>query len=213
MIAAIEPPLALLEEQKEAVPGDAVESPKMTLRLVPEILNPIDVVLPIHESFGVIDPDVVEVRDVQRIIPLEGVCVHDAVRQDHALHDGEKRRASDVGDHNCEDPSTTLQQAENRDFARSPSTAFAFPDSSEIALVDLNLTVEWRCLFHLIGNDFPQSGEERGRRVFVDADQLSGSTCRCASDEVLNEPGPFLWTEPTFPLVHHAILSLNGGLS
>lgn len=213
MIATIEPPFALLKEQEKAVPGDAVESSKMTFRLVPKILNPIDVVLPIHETFGVIDPDVVEVRDVQRIITLEGVCVHDAVRQDHALHDGDKRRASGVGDHDREDPSTTLQQAENRYFASSSATTFAFPDSSEIALIDFNLSVEWRCLFHLIGNDFPQPGEECGRRVSVDANQLSGSTCRCASDEVLNEPGPLLWTEPTFPLVHDAILSLSGELS
>jgi hypothetical protein len=30
---------------------------------------------------------------------------------------------------------------------------------------------------------------------------------------VLNEPGPLLWTEPTFPLVHDATLSLSGVLS
>lgn len=74
--------------------------------------------------------------------------------------------ASGVGSHNRKDPSTTLQQAENRDFASNSSTTFAFSESSEIALFDLSLTVEWRCLLHLNGNDFPQPCEEHGRRVF-----------------------------------------------
>jgi len=213
MIATIEPPFALLEEQKEAVPGDAVETSQVALGLVPEILDAIDVVLPVHEPLGMIDPYMVEVRDIQRIIALESVRVDDAVRQDHTLHDGEKRRASGVGNHDRVDPSTALQQSENRDFSGSTSATFAFPDPSEVALVDFNLTGKWGCFFHLIGNDFPQPREERSCRVLVYADQLGGSTSRCSRNEVFNEPGPLQWTEPTFPLVHDAILSLSGVLS
>lgn len=213
MITTIEPPLALLEEQKEAVPGDAVEPSEMALGLVPEILNPVDVVLPVNKPLRMVDPDVVEVRDIQRIIAPEGVRVHDAVWHDHALHDGQKRRASGVRNHDRVDPPSTFQQAENRYFASSTSAPFAFPDFSEIALIDFNLTVEWRRLFHLIGNDFPQPSEERGCRILVDTDQLCGSTCRCARDEMLNEPGPFLGAESAFSLVHDAILSPSGVLS
>ena len=52
MISTIEPPFALLEEQKKALPRDAIEPSKVTLGLVPKILNSIDVVLPVHKSFG-----------------------------------------------------------------------------------------------------------------------------------------------------------------
>ncbi len=165
MVTTIEAPLALLEEQKKAVPRDAVESSEVALGLVQKIYNRIDVVLSVHEPFRMIDPHVVEIGDIQRIIAPESVRVHDTVRQDHTIHDGEKRRAPGVGDHDRVDPSTSLQQAENRDFASSTSTTFAFPDSSEIALIDFNLTGEWRCLFHFIGNDFPQPSEERCCRV------------------------------------------------
>ena len=213
MVTTIEPPLTLFKEQEKTVPGDAVEPAEVALGLVPKVLNPIDVVLPVHEPFRVIDPHMVEVRDIQRIIASESVSVHDTVRQDHTLHDGEKCRAPGVWDHDRINPPSTLQQAENRDFPCSTSTALAFPDSSEVALINFNLTVEWRCLFHLIGNDFPQPSEKRGRRVLVDVHQLSGSTCRCAGNEVLNEPGPLLWAEPAFPFVHDAILSLSGVLS
>jgi len=146
MITTIEPPLTLLKEQKEAVPGDAVEPSGMALGLVPEILNPVDMVLPVNEPLRMVNPDVVKVRDVQRIIAPEGVRVHDAVWHDHALHDGQKRRASSVRNHDRVDPSSTLQQAENRNFTGSTSASFAFPDSVEIALIDFNLTIEWRVI-------------------------------------------------------------------
>ena len=42
VVAAVEPPFALLQEQIEALLGDAVEAAKMPLLLVPEMLDPID---------------------------------------------------------------------------------------------------------------------------------------------------------------------------
>ena len=60
----VEPPLALLEEEREAVTWDAVEATHMTLRLVPEVLDAIDVVLVLGEGVGMVDPEVLEVRDV-----------------------------------------------------------------------------------------------------------------------------------------------------
>jgi hypothetical protein len=38
--------------------------------------------------------------------------------------------------------SAPLEQAENRDFARRASPAFAFADAAEVALVDLHFAVE-----------------------------------------------------------------------
>lgn len=80
MISTIEPPLALIEEQKKTVFRDAVEPPQVAFGLVPKILNSIDVVLPIHEPIGVIGPHVMGVRNIQRTIEPESVRVYNAVR-------------------------------------------------------------------------------------------------------------------------------------
>ena len=47
---------------------DAIENPQMPLRLDPDIFNPFDFVSLIDESLRAIDPNVVEVRDIQGII-------------------------------------------------------------------------------------------------------------------------------------------------
>ena len=71
--------------------GDAVVTAEMALGLVPKIFNPVDVVAVLGEQFRVIDPDVMEVRDIENIIGLEAIRVDDAVRPYLALNDGYER--------------------------------------------------------------------------------------------------------------------------
>ena len=49
MIASVEAPLALLEEPVEIILFDAVEFAQASLGLIPEILDAIDVILPVRE--------------------------------------------------------------------------------------------------------------------------------------------------------------------
>lgn len=44
VVTSVEPPFALLQKQVEALFRDAVEASQMPLRLVPEVLDPIDLV-------------------------------------------------------------------------------------------------------------------------------------------------------------------------
>ena len=67
--------------------GNPIEFPHVTLRLVPKILNAVDVVPPVCKEFGVVDPEVLEVRHIQHIIGLPAVGIHNAVRNDFALDD------------------------------------------------------------------------------------------------------------------------------
>ena len=46
---------------------DTVEFAHMALRLVPEILDPIDVVLLVGEQLRVVDPEVMEVRHIKHV--------------------------------------------------------------------------------------------------------------------------------------------------
>ena len=50
MVASVEAPFALLQEPIEAIFLNAIKATQMTLRLVPEVLNSIDVILLIGEE-------------------------------------------------------------------------------------------------------------------------------------------------------------------
>lgn len=76
-----------LKNRKKLPPQDAKPS-SVALGLVPKVFNPIDVVQSAHEPRGMIDPHMVEVRGIQRIVAPESVGAHDAVRQDHVPYDG-----------------------------------------------------------------------------------------------------------------------------
>ena len=50
MIASIEAPCTLLQEPVEVLLLDAIEAAQVTILLVPEILNPVDVVLTVGKE-------------------------------------------------------------------------------------------------------------------------------------------------------------------
>ena len=79
MVTAIEAPFALLQEEVKTLFGHPVEAPKMPLCLVPEVLDPIDVVPFVDEPFRVVDPNMVEVRHIQSIVARKAIRVDDAV--------------------------------------------------------------------------------------------------------------------------------------
>ena len=213
MVTSIEPPLTFLEEQKKAILWDTVEPSHVPFGLVPEVLDPIDVILPVSKALRVIDSNMVEVRDIQDVIALESICVDDAIREDHSLHDREQCCTASIGYHDCIDPATTLQQPENRNFSSCSPTSFAFPDATEIALIDFYLASDGRSFFHFIGNDFPQTTIKRCRSISINTHELSNCACRRPGNEMLYEPCSLLDTEPTLSRIHGAILTLSSVLS
>ena len=56
----------------------------MALGLVPEIIDPVDVVPIFRRSLRVVDADVTELRDVQHIVAVEAIGADDTVRLDLA---------------------------------------------------------------------------------------------------------------------------------
>ena len=44
--------------------GNTIEFPHVALGLVPEVLNTIDVVVTVCKELGMVDPEMVEVRDI-----------------------------------------------------------------------------------------------------------------------------------------------------
>ncbi len=62
MVAFAEAPFALLEEPVETFFSDAIESTQMTLGLIPEVFNAINVIALVREDPGTIEPHVVKTR-------------------------------------------------------------------------------------------------------------------------------------------------------
>lgn len=68
---------------------DAVVSSEMAFRLVPKVLDPIDVVSVDRKNLRMIDAMVVELRDVKDAIGPKVVGVDDAIGQDTLSHDSQ----------------------------------------------------------------------------------------------------------------------------
>ena len=141
----------------------------MPLRLVPEVLDPVDMAPLVDEPLRVIDPNMVEVRNVQGIIARKAVRIDDAVRPDHTLHNRHQRGSPGIGNHRRVDLPTSLQKPENRDFSASASTPLAFAAAAKITLINLDLSGKRRGLLHFLGNHLAKPSIKRGRRVLDDA--------------------------------------------
>ena len=66
---------------------NTIEFTHMTLRLVPKILNPVDVVFLVCKEFGVVDPEVMEIRYVQHIVTAPAIRIYDAIWNDFTFDD------------------------------------------------------------------------------------------------------------------------------
>ncbi len=117
---------------------NAIVAAQMALRLAPEILDTIDVVVTLDKSFGVVGAAVVEFRHIENIVGAESIRVDDAIRFDALADDPGQGRRAGVGNHHRMHFAGAFQQAENRHFAGSAAAALAFAGAPEIALVDLH---------------------------------------------------------------------------
>jgi len=213
VVSSIEPPFAFLEEQEKAVLGDAVEPFQVSFGLVPEVLNPIDMVVSVGKALRVVDANMVKIRDIQGIVAREPVGVDDAVRENHPYHDRKQGVGAGIGNHHRKNPTSTLQQPENWNLSCRTASTFSFPGASEIALVNFHFASERGCLFHFIGNDFSQTSEESSCGVAMHANDLRSCTGRRPGNKVLNEPCPFLGAKPALSSIHGVTLASGSVLS
>ena len=79
-----------LKEPVEIACLDSVETPKVPIGLIPEVLHAVDVVSLIGEELGMIDAHVMEFGEVEGVVGLETVDVNNAVRGDSLFNDREQ---------------------------------------------------------------------------------------------------------------------------
>jgi hypothetical protein len=64
---------------------DTVKFAHIALRLVPKVLNPVDVVILVCKECGVVGSKVLEVRNIQYVVGFPAVPINIAVRADLAF--------------------------------------------------------------------------------------------------------------------------------
>ena len=143
MGAAIEAPLTFFEEPVEVLRFDAVEFAKMPFGLVPEVLDPIDVVVSISEELRVVDSHVVKITDIKGIVGLESVGVNDAIGNHFLLDDRQDSLGFGVRDDGRVNLPTPLQEPEDRDLASCPSATLALANASEVAFIRFDLSSQF----------------------------------------------------------------------
>ena len=72
-----------------------------------------------------IDPNVVEVRYVERVVACPDVRADDAIWQDHAVYDRHQGLGAGVGDHLRVDLAAAFEDAEDGDLAGSATASLS----------------------------------------------------------------------------------------
>ena len=91
-----------------------------------------------------IDPDVVEVRDVERIVACPGIRVDDAIRQNHAAYDRHYGFCAGVGDHLGVDLPSMFEDAEDRNLAGGATATFFLSLAAKVTFIGLNFAIQGR---------------------------------------------------------------------
>ena len=100
----------------------SVVAAHMSLRLVPKVLNAVDMAFLFDECFRMIDADVVELRDIQHIVGSETVGVDNAVRLDAIPNNSQQSLCLSILDHHGIHLTATLEETKDRHLTGSPSS-------------------------------------------------------------------------------------------
>ena len=92
-------------------------------------------VSPVGEELGVIDLHVLESRDAESVIGLEGIREDDAGRINIFFDERQESFRFRIGNHDDKNDPATLEQAEHSHLACRTSSSFSFADACEVALV------------------------------------------------------------------------------
>jgi len=173
----------------EVLPGNAVVAAQMALGLVPEVLDPIDVVATVGKPLTVVDTLMSKLRHIKNIVGRKAICVDNGVWLDGSAHDRHQGSSSRVGNDDGMDLASALEQPEHRHLAGGTSAPLPLAPPTEVALVHLHFADEQlgRLGGELRGDQFPQLVVEQGGRVPVHPDQLRGGSSRRASHKMPNK--------------------------
>jgi hypothetical protein len=103
----------------------------MTLRLVPEVLDAVDMVSGFNKLLRVIDAVMSELRDFQSIITQKAISIDNAVRFDRSSNDHNQSILLGIRDDDHVHFDASLEQAEYRNFTIRAASALLFPGATK----------------------------------------------------------------------------------
>ena len=126
---------------------DTVEFAHVALRLVPKVLNPVDVVLLVCNEFGVVDSKVLEVRNIQYVVGFPAVPINSAVMDYISFDNSDHSFLGRIYNNLRVDPSPSYQQAKYRGFPGCAPSAFPLTVASKITFIHLDFTTKHGFVF------------------------------------------------------------------
>ena len=191
MSSEVEPELAFFQEQREVILWNPIVFAQHPLGLIPKVLDAIDVIAALGELCRVIDPNVVELAHIQRIVAAETVGVDHTVRRHFPLDYRHQRGGTGIVDYLGIHLAAALEQAEHNNLAGRSATTLALADAAEVALVQLHRAIEDFMLDHgqLLDNELSQLAIVERGRIGLDAQHAGRRTRRNFEHEKLDQPG------------------------
>ena len=103
----------------------------MTLRLVPEVLDAVDMVSGFNKLLRVIDAVMSELRDIQSIITQKAISIDNADRFDHLTNDRNQCILLGIRDDDDVHLAASLEQPEYRNSTSRAASALPFPGATK----------------------------------------------------------------------------------
>ena len=158
----------------------------MSFGLVPEILDPVDVLMFVDKQFRMIHPIVLERRHIQYVVPTPAICIDNAIRLDFFLNDGHERLALCIWNNLCVDLAATFKDSKERDFTGSSPSPFTFSDAAKITFIQFYFFGHSRCLLRRQANHFAQAVVQIGCCMVIDFRQIGCTSGYCSDHKMFN---------------------------
>ena len=114
---------------------NSVKASEMSLSLIPNVLNTVNVLLLVREPLSMINPEMFKASNIQDMIRTIVVRRHNAIGAHALINNRLQRLPFRVRNHFRLHTPSTLEQPKDRDFSRSPSPASSFPHPTNIAFI------------------------------------------------------------------------------
>ena len=140
--AEVKPKFAFFQEQRKRFAIDSVVFTQDAFRLIPKILNAVNVVLTVGKFLGMVDTVMDKTTHVQLVVAAQTIRVKNAVRHDFLFANSHQSIRLGIIYDNGIDPSIAFQNAKDNHFFCRTATTSTFTPSAEIAFVQLDRTLK-----------------------------------------------------------------------
>ena len=139
-------------------------------------------------TLRMIDPKMPKGRHIQRIVTGQGIAIDNTVRHNHLFHNRHEGFSLCMGEDLGVYAAASLQDAKDRDFARSPASTFAFAAAAKITFSNFDRPDKGGHILQMLGKDLPQAMVKETGRIAMNADSFGSHTGGRVGPEVFEEP-------------------------